>query len=124
MDTIKDRVKALCDSHGMTVAELEKALEFGNGTIAKWDSSKPRAKSLAAVAVYFGIPVESLKGDFVPEQKEIPAAISNEEYQDAILRGQNSYFLSLFQRLTPAQKDQTIAEILQKLQSQQVQDEQ
>lgn len=123
MATVKDRVVALCKSHGITVRQLEEETKIGN-VVSRWDKYNPRMPKLAAVAAYFSVPIESLLYDNAPEQKEIPAAISNEEYQDAILRGQNSYFLSLFQRLTPAQKDQTIAEILQKLQSQQVQDEQ
>ena len=123
MDNVKERVKALCRANGITVQQLEKEIGLSNGTISKWDRYNPRMDKLTAVATFFGVPAESLMGGELPEQKEIPAAISNEEYQDAILRGQNSYFLSLFQRLTPAQKDQTISEILQKLQSQQVQDE-
>lgn len=100
MATVKDRVVALCKAHGITVKQMEEATGIGN-VVSRWDKYNPRMTKLAAVASYFGVPVESLMNDDVPEQKEIPAAISNEEYQDAILRGQNSYFLSLFHRLTP-----------------------
>lgn len=119
MDNVKERVKALCKANGITVQQLEKEIGLSNGTISKWDRYNPRMDKLTLVATFFSVPAESLMGGELPGQKENPVNFDvNEEYEDAILRGQSAYFLSLFQRLTPAQKDQTISEILQKLQNQ------
>lgn len=35
--SIKNRIKELSERRGMSLAELERKLNFGNGTIAKWD---------------------------------------------------------------------------------------
>lgn len=35
--SIKTRIKSLADQHHETIAELERNLKFGNGTISKWD---------------------------------------------------------------------------------------
>jgi len=119
METIKDRIIRLCDSRGIQIAQLEKELKFGNGTIAKWDTAKPRAKNLAAVAVYFGVPVESLKGEEMPRQKENPSTINSaEELEDAVRRQKYSYFLRLFDKATPDQQDEAIRILLQKSQNQ------
>lgn len=55
METIKDRVKKLCQNQGISVSELEKRLVIGNGTIGRWNYSKPRAEVLAKVAAYFSV---------------------------------------------------------------------
>ena len=73
MATVKDRVVALCKSHGITVRQLEEETKIGN-VVSRWDKYNPRMPKLAAVAAYFNVPIESLLYDDVPEQKEIPAA--------------------------------------------------
>lgn len=55
METIKDRVRKLCQNDGISVSELEKKLSIGNGTIGKWNYSRPRAEVLAKVAAYFSV---------------------------------------------------------------------
>ena len=60
METVKDRVKALCQNEGISISELEKRLDIGNGTIGKWNYSKPSAEILAKVAGYFSCSSEYL----------------------------------------------------------------
>lgn len=115
MATVKDRVVALCRARGITVKQMEEETGIGN-VVSRWDKYNPRMTKLAAVASYFGVPVESLMGDPLPEQKENPATFDSDgEFEDAILRGQNAYFLSLFQRMNQEQKDEIISSMLQKL---------
>lgn len=54
------KIKELCAQNHTTVAELERTLSMGNGTIAKWSDSYPRADNLKAVADYFNVSMESL----------------------------------------------------------------
>ncbi len=53
--TTLDRVKQLCIEHGETLASLERKLDFGNGTLRRWDKSAPTADKLIQVARYFHV---------------------------------------------------------------------
>lgn len=57
-----NRVKALCDSKGISIAELEKTLEIGNGTIGKWKihGTVPSLTTLKKIAKFFEVPVADL----------------------------------------------------------------
>lgn len=55
-----DRIKALCEERGITLAELERTLKIGNGVIARWRKSKPAYDRIAKVAAYFGVTPEYL----------------------------------------------------------------
>ena len=56
-------IKSLCDNSGVTFAELERSLGFGNGTIARWDEKCPSVTRVKAVADYFGVTVDDLLSD-------------------------------------------------------------
>ena len=44
----------------MTLAELERTLGLGNGTIARWDKCEPGVIRVSRVADYFGVTVDEL----------------------------------------------------------------
>lgn len=58
MDTA-EIIRELCNKKRMTLARLERELNFGNGTIAK-ASTTIRADRLKAIADYFGVTMEYL----------------------------------------------------------------
>ena len=58
-----DRIKALCQKNGMTIKDLEKRCDIGNGVIARWDKSSPSVDNLRKVARYFGVTVSYLLGE-------------------------------------------------------------
>lgn len=60
--TLLDRIKNLCDEHGETLASLERKMDFGNGTIRRWETTIPSGDRLAKVADFFGITVDYLLG--------------------------------------------------------------
>ena len=72
--TLVEKVRALCDSKELTLAALERRLDFGNGTIRKWDNATPSGDKLAKVADYFNVSVDYLLGreDTVPTQNDDP----------------------------------------------------
>lgn len=73
--TLLDRIKSLCDSRGETLASLERKMDFGNGTIRRWDKTTPSGDKLAKVADYFNVTVDSLLGRTVnTDQDEDPDA--------------------------------------------------
>ncbi|MBS7577626.1 MULTISPECIES: helix-turn-helix transcriptional regulator [unclassified Enterococcus] len=55
-----DKIKRLAEERGVTIAELERHLKISNGTISKWNKSKPRLDFALRVAKYFEISVEDL----------------------------------------------------------------
>lgn len=60
MMSIKEKIKELAMSKHMSIAELERTLDFANGSISKWDKQSPSAERLQKVAKYFDVPVDSL----------------------------------------------------------------
>lgn len=55
-------VQSLCKEKNITIAALERTLDFGNGTIKKWGNAAPSADRLAKVADFFGVSVDYLLG--------------------------------------------------------------
>lgn len=58
--TLVEKVKSLCDAHALTLAALERRLDFGNGTIRKWDNATPSGDKLAKVADFFCVSLDYL----------------------------------------------------------------
>lgn len=56
--TLVEKVQQLCESRDITFAALERRLDFGNGTILKWDNATPSGDKLAKVADYFQVSVD------------------------------------------------------------------
>lgn len=60
--TLVTIIKGLCDSKGISIAELERNLGLGNSTIRKWDTNKPNVEKLQKVADYFHVTTDYLLG--------------------------------------------------------------
>lgn len=60
--SIKSRIKELANAHGISIAELERKLNFANGSITKWDKQSPSSERLQAVADYFDVTTDYLLG--------------------------------------------------------------
>lgn len=56
-----EKIKALCKEKEISLATLEKALEFSANSIRKWDDHSPSFDKVVMVAEYFGILVDELK---------------------------------------------------------------
>lgn len=54
------RVKELCKNHQLSIAELEAKLEFGNGSMRRWDKHQPSIDKLLKVADYFDVSTDYL----------------------------------------------------------------
>ena len=52
------KIKKLCEERGLSLYALEKALDFGNGTIARWDTKRPSVDKIAKVARFFDKTIE------------------------------------------------------------------
>ena len=56
-----ERIKQLCKKRGITVTELENALDTVR-SIHRWDTNRPSIDKVKAVADYFGVTVDYLLG--------------------------------------------------------------
>jgi len=70
----KDIIEALCQEKGITIAKLERDLDFSNGSLSKTDNI--RSDRLLAVAKYFNVSMEFLMGEAEFIQEEL--IINNE----------------------------------------------
>ncbi len=55
-----DTVKSLCESKNVTIAQLERSIKAGNGSIRRWNRAYPSADRLKRVADYFGVSMDYL----------------------------------------------------------------
>lgn len=76
---IKDKIYALCAYHGISRNALEKELDFGSGTIARWESSSPSVDKLQKVADYFNVSLDELLGREKSRKKELPDLTPKDE---------------------------------------------
>ena len=60
--TILDRIRSLANERKVTLAELERNLDFSNGSLRKWDTSTPSGDKIEKVADYFNVSVDYLLG--------------------------------------------------------------
>lgn len=60
-----ERIKKLCENHGITVPMLENRLNIPNNTIYQWKdngSRKPSLERLELIADYFNVSLDYLRG--------------------------------------------------------------
>lgn len=60
--TILDRIRSLANDRKVTLAELERNLDFSNGSLRKWGTSTPSGDKIEKVADYFNVSVDYLLG--------------------------------------------------------------
>lgn len=74
---LRDNIKDLAAQKKISVAELERTLGFGNGSISKWNKQSPSADKLKKVADYFGVTI-----DYLLDRK--PASQTNATIEEAL----------------------------------------
>lgn len=57
---IYDNVQELANKKGLSIAEIEKKAQMGNGTIGKWKNASPNLESLYKVAEVLGVSINTL----------------------------------------------------------------
>lgn len=60
--SLLDRIKLLASTHQLSLAELERKLDFSNGSLRKWASSTPSGDKIEKVADYFNVSTDYLFG--------------------------------------------------------------
>lgn len=57
-----ERIKLLANEKKMTISELERKTDLGNGTISRWDTRTPGVDKLNKVANFFDVSTDYLLG--------------------------------------------------------------
>lgn len=57
-----ERVKELCNQRKITIAELERRIDFSQGSISRWTKQSPSADRIKKVADFFDVSVDYLLG--------------------------------------------------------------
>lgn len=103
-----DRIKLLASEKKITISELERKTNLGNGTISRWDSRVPGVDKLIKVADYFDVSVDYLLGKTekrryyeLTEKEKNDIAVQAEELIEGLTNGENLNFYG-----EPATKDQ------------------
>lgn len=60
--SLLDRIKLLASTHQLSLAELERKLDFSNGSLRKWASSTPSGDKIEKVADYFNVSTDYILG--------------------------------------------------------------
>ncbi|ODO13424.1 transcriptional regulator [Streptococcus pneumoniae] len=60
--TILDRIRSLANDRKVTPAELERNLNFSNGSLRKWETSTPSGDKIEKIADYFNVSTDYLLG--------------------------------------------------------------
>lgn len=55
-----ENIQFLCDKHKTNFKNLEKNLDLSNGTISRWNTSKPSYDKVVKVANYFNVSIDFL----------------------------------------------------------------
>jgi len=95
--TIVDRLQVLCNEHGTTLVGLERTLDFGRGTIRKWNTSSPSIDKLGTVADYFNVSIDFLRTGMAEDDRIFGL---NRDSKD---------MLNTYDKLNPEKKEQAIA---------------
>lgn len=91
-----DRIKSLCKINGVTFSEVEKDLNFANGSLAK-TSEKTQVSRIAKIAAYFNVSIDYiLTGSNSPEN-----TISDSERR----------ILALFRKLNATGKNEALKRV-------------
>ena len=60
--SLLEKIKLLASTHQMSLAELERRLDFSNGSLRKWGTSIPSGDKIEKVADYFNVSTDYLLG--------------------------------------------------------------
>lgn len=87
--TIKERIKKLANSEGLSIPKLEEELGFGGGTISRWDKSAPSADKLSKIADRFDVTVDYLLGRELTKKDEKDIAKDMEQLREKLLNNED-----------------------------------
>ncbi|WP_438836524.1 helix-turn-helix domain-containing protein [Streptococcus pluranimalium] len=96
--SILDKIKLLANEHALTLAELERRLDFSNGSLRKWDTSTPSGDKIEKVADYFDTSVDYLLGRESYETMKLNQA--RRDFAEDLIEEEEKQALVMFRKET------------------------
>lgn len=87
---IVSRIRSLAENQSLNLAELERRLDFSQGSIRKWNTSTPGVDKLEKLAEYFDVSTDYLLGRESYEQMKMDQA--RRDFSD---EGATEYFYAI-----------------------------
>ncbi len=103
--TLKERIKKLANSEGLSLPKLEEELGFGGGTISRWDKSAPSADKLAKIADRYNVSVDYLLGRELTDKDEKDIAKDLDNIMAKLARGEDGPAMYDGEELDPEAAD-------------------
>lgn len=96
--SILDKIKVLANEQALTLAELERKLDFSNGSLRKWDTSTPSGDKIEKVADYFDVSVDYLLGRESYEVMKLNQA--RKDFAEDLIEEEEKQALVMFRKET------------------------
>lgn len=101
---MKERIKNLCDSKGISMNKLEEILGFGKGYISKLGTTTPNTTKIKLIADYFGVSVDYIiTGE--DSNPESPYYLNDDAREMAQFMFENPEYKVLFDASRKVSKD-------------------
>lgn len=101
---MKERIKNLCDSKGISMNKLEEILGFGKGYISKLGTTTPNTTKIKLIADYFGVSVDYIiTGE--DSNTDIPYYINDDAREMAQFMFENPEYKVLFDASRKVKKE-------------------
>lgn len=69
-EILLSNIRELCKKNNISVADLEKNLGIGSGTISRWNKANPSFDKITAISKYFNISIDELSGNTVESSSQ------------------------------------------------------
>ncbi|HEN6676061.1 TPA: helix-turn-helix domain-containing protein [Streptococcus agalactiae] len=96
--SLLDRIKEQAAEKALTLAELERKLDFSNGSLRKWATSTPSGDKIERVADYFNVSVDYLLGRETYEEMKLNQA--RRDFADDYIDEEEQQALVMFRKET------------------------
>lgn len=77
MNTLYNRIKELAAAKNVSLAQIERDLNFSNGSISTWKKGKASSDKITQLAKYFGVSTDYLLG--MTDQEKGKIDLSNND---------------------------------------------
>lgn len=105
--SLLDRIKEQAAEQALTLAELERKLDFSNGSLRKWSTSTPSGDKIEKVADFFNVSVDYLLGRESYEEMKLNQA--RRDFAEDYIDEDEQHALVLFRKetkgMTPQEKE-------------------
>lgn len=78
-EILLSNIRDLCKKNNTTVANLEKIMGIGAGTISRWNKANPTFDKVLAIARYFKVSIDYLSGYTISSDEEIKVDENTEQ---------------------------------------------